>query len=193
MSMTILFVILAFFLGGLPFAVWVGRLAGVDPRSVGDGNPGLTNAWKAGGWRVGLPVLVLDFAKGALPVLLARWVWGWSGWPLVAVAIAPVLGHRFSPFLGWRGGKGMLTLLGVWTGLTLWQAPLVVGPLLTIGTLGLRWREGWVLLLSAAALLVAILWGGWGDEALSLWGFSLVMILAGYHQTLRRPLRKPSP
>ena len=188
--MQLLWLLGAFLLGSLPFAVWVARLAGVDPRQAGDGNPGVTNAWKAGGWRVGVPVLVLDFAKGMLPVLLARWVWGWSGWPLVAIAAAPVLGHRFSPFLGGRGGKGMLSLLGAWTGLTLWQAPLVVGPLLTIGTLGLRWREGWILLLSAAGLLVTILWGRWGGESLALWGFSLVMILAGYRHTLGWPLRR---
>jgi glycerol-3-phosphate acyltransferase PlsY len=183
----------AFTVGSFPFAVWVGRLVGVDPRAVGDGNPGATNAWKASGWLVGLPVIVLDFLKGFAPTFLASWVWEWSGWSLVLVATAPVLGHRFSPFLGGRGGKGMLTLLGSWTGLTLWQAPLVVGPLLTIGTLGLRWREGWVLLLSAAGLLVAILWGRWGGEALAFWTFSLAMILAGYHPTLRWPLRKPTP
>jgi glycerol-3-phosphate acyltransferase PlsY len=185
--------VIAFTVGSFPFAVWVGRLRGADPRAVGDGNPGATNAWKAGGWRAGLPVILLDFLKGFAPTLLARWVWEWSGWSLVLVAAAPVLGHRFSPFLGGRGGKGMLALLGSWTGLTLWQAPLVVGPLLTIGMLGLRWREGWVLLLSAAGLLVAILWGRWGGEALAFWAFSLAMILAGYYHTLRWPLHKPTP
>jgi glycerol-3-phosphate acyltransferase PlsY len=182
----------AFTVGSFPFAVWVARLVGVDPRAVGDGNPGATNAWKAGGWRVGLPVILLDFLKGFAPTFLARWVWEWSGWSLALVAAAPVLGHRFSPFLGGCGGKGMLALLGSWTGLTLWQAPLVVGPLLTIGTLGLRWREGWVLCLGAVGLLVAILRGRWGGEALALWAFSLVMILTGYHSTLRWPLRKPA-
>ncbi len=182
---------LAFTIGSFPFSVWLGRLAGVDPRSVGDGNPGVTNAWKADSWRIGLPVILLDFLKGFLPAFLARWAWNWSGWMLAAAAAAPVLGHRFSPFLRGRGGKGMLALLGAWTGLTLWQAPLVVGPLLTIGTLGLRWREGWTLLLSAAALLPVIFFANWGAEALALWFFSLLMILAGYRHTLILPPTKP--
>ena len=59
--MTLLWILLAFLLGSLPFAVWLGRLAGVDPRTVGDGNPGTFNVWKLAGWQVGVPVLVLDF------------------------------------------------------------------------------------------------------------------------------------
>lgn len=190
--MTLLGISLAFLLGSVPSAVWLGWVAGVDPRTVGDGNPGTTNAWKAGGWRLGLPVLVLDFVKGIVPVALARWHWGLSGWLLVAVAVAPVLGHRFSPFLRGRGGKGMLTLLGVWTGLTLWRAPLVLGPMLTIGMLGLRWRDGWVLALSSFALLVAIVLGRWGVEALALWAFSVGMVLAGYRHAFGWPPRRPA-
>jgi len=165
---TVLWIAVAFLLGSLPFAVWLGRLAGVDPRRVEDGNPGMTNAWKAGGWQIGLAVLVLDFAKGAMPVALARWTWGWSGWPLVAVTVAPVLGHRFSPFLRGRGGKGLMALLAVWTGLTSWQGPLVIGPVLTLGTLGLRLSDGWTLVLTLVGLLPAILLGHWGGEALAL-------------------------
>lgn len=180
-------VVLVFLADSLPFAVWVSRLFGVDPRTVGDGNPGVTNAWKAGGWRVGLPVLVLDFAKGAAPVALARWAWGWSGWPLMGVCFAPVLGHRFSPFLRGRGGKGMLALLGVWTGLTLWQGPAVIGPLLTLCKVGLRLSDGWTLALTLVVMLPVVLLAGWGAEALVLWAFSGVMIFAGYRHAFGWP------
>lgn len=180
---TLLWIAASFLTGSLPFSVWLGRLADADPRAIGDGNPGTANAWRAGGWRLGLPVLALDFFKGFLPVALARWSWGWSGWLLVLVTIAPVLGHRFSPFLGGRGGKGLMTLLAVWTGLTLWKAPLVLGPILTIGMVGLRLREGWTLALSLLALLAAILFGGWGMEALALWFFSAVMVFFGYRDS----------
>jgi glycerol-3-phosphate acyltransferase PlsY len=183
----ILFVVLSFLMGSLPFAVWLGRLADADPRRVGDSNPGTTNAWKAGGWRLGLPVIVLDFAKGFLPVFLARWAWNWSGWPLVAVTVAPVLGHRFSPFLGGRGGKGMMSLLAVWAGLTLWQGPLIIGSMLLLGTFGLRLRDGWTLGLALFALLPFLLAGIWGWEALALWAFSALMIWAGYRHTLLWP------
>lgn len=187
-------ILFAFLLGSLPFSIWLGKIAELDPRTVGDGNPGTTNAWKVGGWRLGIPVILLDFAKGFLPVALARWEWGWSGWSLVTVTMAPVLGHRFSPFLRGRGGKAMMPLLAVWTGMTLWQAPLVVGPILTIGALGLRWREGWVLLLSALALLPLIILGRWGAEALILWFFSVLVIWSGYRHTLIwPPYRKAEP
>ncbi len=185
--MTLLWIAASFLMGSLPFAVWLGRLAGADPRRVGDGNPGMTNAWKAGGWKLGLPVLMLDFAKGFIPVFLARWTWDWSGWPLVAVTLAPVLGHRFSPFLGGRGGKGMMSLLAVWAGLTLWQGPLVIGSMLILGTLGLRLHDGWTLGLALFALLPAILLSNWGWEALALWVFSALMIWVGYRHTLLWP------
>jgi len=73
--MTLLWILLAFLLGSLPFAVWLGRLAGVDPRTVSGGNPGTFNVWKLAGWQVGVPVLVLDFSKGMVPAMLARQVW----------------------------------------------------------------------------------------------------------------------
>ena len=73
--MALLWILLALLLGSLPFAVGLGRLAGVDPRTVGDGSPGTFNVWKLAGWQVGVPVLVLDFSKGMVPAMLARQVW----------------------------------------------------------------------------------------------------------------------
>ncbi len=185
--MTFLWIAASFLMGSLPFAVWLGRLTGADPRRVGDSNPGTTNAWKAGGWKLGLPVMMLDFAKGFFPVFLARWVWSWSGCPLVAVTLAPVLGHRFSPFLGGRGGKGMMSLLAVWAGLTLWQGPLIIGSMLVLGTFGLRLYDGWTLGLALFALLPAIFFSNWGWEAVAVWAFSALMIWAGYRHTLLWP------
>ncbi|NIV30941.1 MAG: hypothetical protein GWN58_16055, partial [Anaerolineae bacterium] len=99
---------LAYLLGAIPFPFWLGRLAARrDIRSFGDGNPGAINAWKAGGWRVGLPALLLDYLKGAVPVGLAHFQYSLSGWCLVPVALAPVLGHASTPFLKFRGGKAV--------------------------------------------------------------------------------------
>ena len=188
--MTLLWILLAFLLGSLPFAVWLGRLAGVDPRTVGDGNPGTFNVWKLAGWQVGVPVLVLDFSKGMVPAMLARQVWNWSGWALVAVIAAPVLGHVFSPFLRGRGGKGLATAFGVWTGLTLAEGPLILGAALTVGTLGLRLRDSWVVVLGLLALLVDLLVRGWPWEAFAVWGITALLLVWGYRRNLVLPLRR---
>jgi glycerol-3-phosphate acyltransferase PlsY len=188
--MTLLWILLAFLSGSLPFAVWLGRLAGVDPRTVGDGNPGTFNVWKLAGWQVGVPVLVLDFSKGMVPAMLARQVWNWSGWALVAVIAAPVLGHAFSPFLRGRGGKGLATTFGVWTGLTLAEGPLILGAALTVGTLVLRLRDSWVVVLGLLALLADLLVRGWPWEAFAVWGITALLLAWGYRRNLDLPLRR---
>lgn len=121
------FILFSFLLGALPFSVWLSRwFAGADVRAVGDGNPGATNAFKVGGWRVGVASLLLDVTKAALPVGLAYQVVGLRGWAAFFIAIAPTLGHAFSPFLGFRGGKAIATMLGTWIGLTLYEVPPIL-------------------------------------------------------------------
>ena len=103
---------LLFLIGSLPTAFLVGKIAqGKDLRKLGSGNIGATNAFRVLGKKAGFFVFAVDFAKGYLPVLFAKpffsgqehWVW------LVA---APILGHIFTPFLGFRGGKGIATGAG---------------------------------------------------------------------------------
>jgi glycerol-3-phosphate acyltransferase PlsY len=152
--MTALFwTLLGFWLGAIPFSVWLGRLAlRAEIRHYGDGNPGATNAWRAGGWRVGLPALLLDFLKGASPVGLAHFQVGIMGWPLVAVALAPIIGHAFSPFLRFRGGKALAVTFGVWTGLTLGHYPLIFGLFLGLFLL-VQTGHGWAVVFSVVAVL----------------------------------------
>ncbi len=108
-----LVIIGAFLLGSVPVGVVVSRrLAGVDIRSHGSGNIGTANVVRVSGWRAGVIVMICDILKGVLPVLLARWL-ELPG-PLAAAAgLAAVAGHNWSPFLGFRGGKGVATSLGV--------------------------------------------------------------------------------
>jgi len=115
---TLLFTVIGLVLGSLPLAWWLGRaVLHVDPRDFGpDHNPGAGNVWRAGGWRVGLPAGALDVGKATLAVQIAQTA-GLSGWRLLPVAIAPVVGHAFSPFLGFRGGKGVACTFGAWIGL----------------------------------------------------------------------------
>lgn len=127
--------VIAFAAGSLPFSLWIGWwVLGTDIRTYGDANPGATNVLRAGGRGAAGAALLLDFFKGAVPVWVAHFVWGWSDWALALVALAPVLGHAFSPLLRFRGGKAVATTGGIWCGLTIWEAPLVGGLLLGIFT-----------------------------------------------------------
>jgi len=125
---TLFWVILGFALGSIPFSLLVGKFAlHTDIRSLGDGNPGGFNVWKAGGRFWAVLAVLLDGFKGAIPVGLANYIYGIDGWPLIPIALAPLLGHIFSPFLKFRGGKGLSTTFGIWLGLTLWLGPTVFG------------------------------------------------------------------
>jgi glycerol-3-phosphate acyltransferase PlsY len=121
--------IVAYLLGSVPSAVWMGKLFyGIDVREYGSGNAGATNTFRVLGWKAGLPVLILDIAKGWLAVKIA-WL---SGLYLphsqqlinfeLALGISALAGHVFPVFAGFRGGKGVATLLGVLIAIHPWAA-----------------------------------------------------------------------
>ncbi len=129
--MILIWTLAAFISGSLPFSVWIGRLAlGRDIRQVGDGNPGATNVLRAGGRGWGALAGFLDAMKGVIPAGLAYWFAGLRGVELVIVALAPILGHAFSPFLGFKGGKAVAVTFGIWAGLTIYELPIVLGLML---------------------------------------------------------------
>ncbi len=149
--------LVSFVSGALPFSCWLARLAGKDIQQVGDGNPGAVNAFKAAGPAIGIPALLFDFLKGAVPVACAVWFLQVSSWALVPVAIAPVLGHAFSPFLEFRGGKAIAVTFGVWSGITLWEAPCLLGAAFLVGKFLLRIRnDAWVVILGMTALFAYV-------------------------------------
>lgn len=153
---TAIWIALAFLSGSLPFSVWLGRLAGKNIRQYGDGNPGATNAWKAGGAFWGAAAIVLDFGKGAIPVLFANFVVGLEGWSLTAVALAPILGHAYSPFLRFQGGKALAVTFGIWCGLSLWLAPTFLGLSLAFWLVLLK-NDGRAVLAGMFTLLILLL------------------------------------
>jgi len=143
--------------GSLPFSVWSVRwTAHADVRTFGDGNPGAINAWRAGGWRLGVPVLVLDVIKGGLPVALARFVFELGGWSLVPIALSPVLGHVASPWLRFRGGKGIAATFGVWSALTFWVVPTTLG-LFMATIMAFQTVPAWTVMMAALATLIVLL------------------------------------
>src|SRR3990172_2934792 len=103
---------LCFGIGSLPFGYWIPKIfRGVDIRKVGSKNIGTTNVFRVMGWRGGIPVLIFDLSKGFLPTFVVRSFWGIE-FSLLA-GMASVTGHLFTPFLNFKGGKGVATGFGV--------------------------------------------------------------------------------
>jgi len=109
---------LAFLLGSLPFGFWLGRLKGIDIRKQGSGNIGATNVGRILGRGWGYLVFALDFAKGWIGVWVAQKLGDPADLWVVAAGLFSVLGHVFTPWVGFRGGKGVATSAGVLLALT---------------------------------------------------------------------------
>ena len=118
----VFYVLIAFFLGSLPFGHWLALVRGVDLRSHGSGNTGATNVGRVLGKKWGIFVFVLDLGKGWIAVDLAQRIGNLPETWSVTVGVFAVLGHVFSPWLGFRGGKGVATSAGILIGLAPWVA-----------------------------------------------------------------------
>lgn len=179
---------LAFLSGSLPISPWLGRwVLGRDIRRYGDGNPGSTNVFKAGGRWAGVAALLLDGFKGAIPVGLAYWSGGVTGAWRLPLALAPVLGHAFSPFLAGRGGKAVATTFGVWAGLTGPEAPVILGCLLGAWYLAIE-SSGWALMAAWACFLIHLLNYRPDPLWISLWALNGALLAWKYRADLvRRP------
>jgi len=103
----------AYFIGAIPFGYLVAKVKGVDILSAGSGNIGATNVIRVLGKRLGMLVFVLDVLKGFLPAIAAYLLLGHSQVDAFAVGMGAVAGHCLSPFLRFKGGKGVATGLGV--------------------------------------------------------------------------------
>jgi glycerol-3-phosphate acyltransferase PlsY len=146
-----------YFAGAIPFGVILARLRGVNIREHGSGNIGATNVTRVLGPALGAIVLVLDAAKGALPVWLALHTTP-DPWIVIATGAAAILGHCFSPFLAFEGGKGVATATGVFLVLAPQQLLLALGVFLAV----LAWKRVPALgsLAGIAALCAATWWRG---------------------------------
>ncbi len=114
-------------LGSLPTAIWVCRIFfRVDITCIGSGNPGMTNVWRAFGWRPALPVALLDAGKGAAAAAVGL-AWTHSAVGALAAGAAAVLGHAYSFLSGFKGGKGVLTAFGVFVFLSPIASLLALG------------------------------------------------------------------
>lgn len=117
--MITLFLLIAYLLGSIPNSVWIGKLFyNIDVREFGSGNAGATNTFRVLGKKAGIPVLILDILKGTCAVALSYL----SGFDpqsdafinlQLSLGVAALIGHIFPVFAGFRGGKGVATILGV--------------------------------------------------------------------------------
>jgi acyl phosphate:glycerol-3-phosphate acyltransferase len=172
-----LMVVLAYLIGATPTSYLAGKVGRrIDLREHGSRNLGATNVYRVLGWRYAIPVGLLDIAKGVIPVIiLGPWSNGPTWFP-VTLGVAAVLGHVFSPWVGFRGGKGVATAGGVFLAL----APFAVVISLPIWAATL-WFSGYV---SVASLTVAVLFPIWvaltrPGETATVWasvGLALLLV-----------------
>ena len=136
--LTISLIIGAYLLGSIPTAVWWGkRYYGIDVREFGSGNSGATNTFRVLGKKAGIPVLAIDILKGTFAVLLAHLSpYTYDTNPFVNIelglGIAALVGHIFPIYAGFRGGKGVATILGVVICLTPLTSLMVLFVFLTV-------------------------------------------------------------
>lgn len=127
----LIFAVIAYIFGSLPCGVWLGKgVKNIDIREYGSKNSGATNAYRILGPKYGIMVLILDALKGYIPLYIAS-LFEISGIYIILLGLVAILGHTFSFFLQFKGGKGVATSLGVF----LFLMPKVVGILVLIFTL----------------------------------------------------------
>lgn len=151
---TALWLLAAYLVGATPTSYIAGRLGrGIDLRDHGSKNLGATNVYRILGWKYAIPVAVIDVAKGAVPVtVFGRWAGG-PAWLPLALGVAAVLGHMFSPYVRFRGGKGVATAAGVFLAL----APLPLVAAVPVWGVSL-WITGYVSLSSIVAVASFPVW-----------------------------------
>ena len=105
--------ILAYLVGSIPNALWIGKMfKNIDVREFGSGNVGATNATRVLGWKLGVMVLIFDAFKGMIFIIIARKL-GLEDIYVVLIGLAAILGHSYSIYLKFKGGKAVATSLGV--------------------------------------------------------------------------------
>jgi glycerol-3-phosphate acyltransferase PlsY len=114
-TLFILFLIFSYLIGSIPSGVWIGKkISGLDIREHGSKNTGATNAIRVLGAKIGIIVLLLDILKGAIPLLIGKYLFKYyDDLYLLIIGVVVIIGHILSLFLKFKGGKGVATSLGV--------------------------------------------------------------------------------
>jgi acyl phosphate:glycerol-3-phosphate acyltransferase len=177
--------IIAYLLGSIPFGYIVVKHAhGTDIRSVGSGNIGATNVYRKSRG-AGIATLILDAAKGYVAVLAAAWLTRDSGWQAMA-AVAAILGHMFTVFLSFKGGKGVATAFGAYLALSPQAVALTV--VVFIAVAALTRYVSLASIAGAASFPLAVYMRGEPNEILAAAIIGAALIVAKHHQNIRRLL-----
>lgn len=175
--------LLGYLLGSIPFGLLLTRAAGLgDIRKVGSGNIGATNVLRAGGKGLAAATLLLDAAKGTVAVLIARYI-GLDA--ALAAGAGAVLGHMFPVWLGFKGGKGGATVLGVFLALS-W--PIVVVGAVIYVLVAAIFRYSSLATLTATVIAAASAWWLSPRPVAMLASALVVLVWAKHHENIRRLL-----
>lgn len=164
--------LLSYLLGSIPFGVLLTRAAGAgDLRQIGSGNIGATNVLRTGRKGLAAATLLLDAAKGAAAVLIAEWLSPGNG---VVAAAAAFLGHLYPVWLGFKGGKGVATMMGIVLALH-WPVGIVYA-LVWLGLLGALRISSVAGMLAAVSAPISAAWFGKFDYVLLLIALALLVL-----------------
>ncbi|MBL40684.1 MAG: hypothetical protein CL761_05140 [Chloroflexi bacterium] len=190
---TLIFLIIAFFSGAIPFSIIFTKiLSGKDVREVGDNNPGAVNAWKTGGALIGMSVMFVEFLKAILPIWLAYQYFDISGYDLVLVSAMPILGHSFSPFLKFKGGKALAVTAAMWLALFNVESALIIFGLLAI-MYTIQKNDAWTVNIVHLGFFIYGMTTNISNEHISnsqfmfLWIFASLVMVYNHRKELQSP------
>ena len=196
----ILFLLLAYLIGAFPSAVWLGRtFYNTDVREYGSGNAGATNTFRTLGPKAGIPVLLMDILKGWIAVNLVYFVMDNQLMSddkffelKLAFGIAAVIGHLFPIYTGFRGGKGIATMLGFMIGIY-WQAALLSALVFILTLLISKYVSLSSIIASLAFPFIVIVILGMNNTNSSLIIFSIfvpILSLITHQKNIERLIRR---
>ena len=186
MSREVILVIFAYLLGSVPTGLLLARIVGgVDIRTAGSGNIGATNVYRTLGRKVGVMTLIGDCLKGLLPVMIAGQLHLAEPW-LLAVGLAAFLGHVFTIFLKFKGGKGVATALGVFLGVAPLAVLIVLGIFILVVLVTRYISLGSIL--AAATMPLAVWLLGASQQKCAMTAVIAFIVIVKHHENIRRLL-----
>ena len=198
----VLVVLVGYLAGSIPFSYLAGKfIGGIDLREQGSGNLGATNTFRFLGAKVAIPVLILDIAKGFLPVFFAPALALGSSmetqWLMLLAGFFAVLGHMFSPFVGFKGGKGIATTAGAFLGIApaalglafgVWLAVMLITRIVSVASM-----IGALSLPACVYLVSRVGWQTYHGSVLVLSFAIMAVVLVKHRSNIKRLLAGKEP